>query len=161
MSTLTLNDLKQPRSLITLAIFLIVVIGIGSFIGTQNVPGTWYDALTKPPFNPPNWVFGPVWFILYVFIAIAGWRTALRRPFGMAMGVWVLQMVLNWLWSPAFFGAENLWLAFAIIIPMLASILAFIALSWKRDRVSAWLFIPYACWVSFASLLNLSLILLN
>ena len=137
MSTLTLNDLKQPRSLITLAIFLIVVIGIGSLIGTQNVPGAWYDALTKPPFNPPNWVFG------------------------MAMGVWVLQMVLNWVWSPAFFGAENLWLAFAIIIPMLASILAFIALSWKRDRVSAWLFIPYACWVSFASLLNFSLILLN
>jgi benzodiazapine receptor len=144
MSTLTTDDLKQPRSLAVLAAFLIVVIGIGSFIGTQTPPGAWYEALEKPFFNPPDRVFGPVWFTLYALIAIAGWRTFLAGPFTFGMALWVIQMVLNWAWSPSFFGAENLWLALAIIIPMLATILAFIAERWNKDRVSAILFMPYA-----------------
>ncbi|WP_116653684.1 TspO/MBR family protein [Pelagibacterium sediminicola] len=153
---------RQPRSLLLLCGFLVVVIGAGAFIGTQTTPGAWYDALDKPPFNPPSWVFAPVWFTLYVLIAIAGWRTALREGFlGAGMSLWGLQMVLNWAWSPAFFTAENLWLAVLIILPMLATILAFIAYSWLRDRLSAWLFVPYALWVGFASFLNISLAALN
>ena len=70
-------------------------------------------------------------------------------------------MVLNWAWSPAFFTAENLWLGVLVILPMLATILAFIAYSWPRDRLSAGLFVPYALWVGFASLLNISLAVLN
>lgn len=161
MSTTTFNDLKNPRALIGLAAFIVVVVGVGAFIGTQTAPGLWYAGLEKPPFNPPNWVFGPVWFTLYVMIAIAGWRTFMAEGFGAAMGLWIAQMLLNWAWSPTFFGAENLWLALAVIVPMLATILAFIAKCWTRDRTAALLFIPYAAWVSFATLLNLSLALLN
>lgn len=161
MSTLTVTDLRQPRNIIALVAFLAIVIGVGAYIGTQTAPGPWYAALEKPPFNPPNWVFGPVWFTLYVLIAIAGWRTFLLRPVSLAMGLWVAQMLLNWLWSPAFFVAQNLWLALAVILPMLAAIIGFIAVNWNRDRLSSWLFVPYAAWVSFATLLNISLAILN
>ena len=160
-NTLSFDDLKRPRSLVLLAAFLILVIGIGGFIGTQNVPGVWYQGLNKPSFNPPNWVFAPVWFTLYVMIAVAGWRTFKLAPISLAMGLWVIQMLLNWAWSPSFFGAENLWLGLAVIVPMLIAILAFITERWNRDRASAFLFMPYAAWVGFATLLNTSLALLN
>lgn len=161
MASLSTNDLKRPRPLLLLAAFLIVVIGVGALIGTQTRPGLWYAGLEKPPFNPPDWVFGPVWFTLYALIAVAGWRTALRAPVSLAMGLWIAQMLLNWAWSPAFFIAESLWLALAIILPMLAAILAFIAERWRNDRAAALLFLPYAAWVGFATLLNASLIALN
>ena len=77
------------------------------------------------------------------------------------MGLWAAQMLLNWVWSPAFFAAESLWLAMAIIVPMLATILAFFVNRWGRDRTSALFFLPYAAWVGFATLLNASLIVLN
>ncbi|WP_417580836.1 TspO/MBR family protein [Pelagibacterium sp.] len=156
-----MNDIKQPRALLWLAVFLIAVIGVGAFLGTQTAPGAWYAGLEKPFFNPPNWIFGPVWFTLYVLIAIAGWRTFLVGPVSLGMGFWVVQMLLNWVWSPAFFAAENLTLAMIIIVPMLAAIFGFIVNQWPRDRVAALLFIPYAAWVSFATLLNGSLLLLN
>lgn len=158
---LSFHDLKQPRSLLTLALFLAVVVGVGAFIGTQTTPGLWYEGLEKPPFNPPNWVFGPVWFLLYVLIAIAGWRTFLLAPLSMAMGLWLAQMLLNWAWSPAFFAADNLWLGLAVIIPMLMVILGFIIERWNRDRTSAMLFVPYGAWVGFATLLNAALAVLN
>lgn len=161
MATATLDNLKNPRSLALLAAFLVVVIGVGALIGTQTSPGLWYAGLEKPPFNPPNWVFGPVWFTLYVMIAIAGWRTAIAGAFGLGMGLWTVQMALNWAWSPTFFIAENLWLALAVIIPMLAAIIGFVIERWNRDRAAALLFLPYAAWVSFATLLNVSLAVLN
>jgi|TARA_A100001391_G_scaffold46728_1_gene27614 tryptophan-rich sensory protein len=154
-------DIKQPRALVTLMVFLVVVIGVGAIIGTQTAPGAWYAGLEKPRFNPPNWIFGPVWFTLYVLIAIAGWRTFLAAPLSAGMGLWAAQMLLNWVWSPAFFAAESLWLAMAIIVPMLATILAFFVNRWGRDRTSALFFLPYAAWVGFATLLNASLIVLN
>lgn len=160
MSTLT-TDLKSPRSLVILAIFLAVVIGVGALIGINTAPGEWYAGLEKPPFNPPNWLFGPVWFALYVLIAIAGWRTFLAEPNGLAMKLWYGQMALNWLWSPVWFALHLLWPAFIVIIAIFALILAFIGNRWDRDRVSALLFVPYALWVGFASLLNLSIAILN
>ena len=161
MSTLTISDLKTPRALLLLAVFLAVVIGVGALIGISTAPGEWYANLNKPPFNPPNWLFGPVWFALYVLIAIAGWRTFLAEPNGLAMKLWFGQMVLNWLWSPIWFSLHLLWPAFIVIIAIFALILAFIQNRWRRDRVSAWLFVPYAAWVGFASLLNLAIATLN
>lgn len=160
MSTATLTS-NSPRNWLILAGFLALVIGVGSVIGISTAPGEWYAGLDKPPFNPPNWIFAPVWFVLYVLIAIAGWRTFLRAPSGAAMKLWAGQMVLNWLWSPVFFTLHWLWPAMVVILAMLAAILAFIAVNWKQDRVSSWLFVPYAAWVSFASLLNLSVAVLN
>ena len=161
MSTLSQPRCRDPRSLASLVGFLFLVIVVGGLIGVANVPDAWYQGLAKPPFNPPNWVFAPVWTILYVLIAIAGWRTFLSEPNGPRMWVWGGQMVLTWAWSPGGFGMHQLWPAFAILVPMLLLILGFIALSWRSDRVSAWLLVPYALWVAFASTLNLSVALLN
>jgi len=161
MSTLTLDDLRQPRSLIILAGFLVVVIGVGALIGITTAPGDWYASLDKPPFNPPNWIFAPVWLVLYVCIAIAGWRTYLLSPGGNGMNLWVSQMVLNWLWSPIFFALHLLWPAFVVIVLMLAVIASFIADRWTKDRVAAWLFVPYFAWVALATLLNAAVAVLN
>jgi tryptophan-rich sensory protein len=161
MSTLAVSDYKNPRSLITLGVFLAVVIGVGALIGVSTAPGVWYEQLAKPPFNPPNWLFGPVWSVLYVLIAIAGWRTFLSEPKGLGMKLWVGQMLMNWAWSPTWFTLHLLWPAFAIISGLLALIVLFIANRWTRDRVSALLFVPYAAWVGFAALLNLSIAILN
>lgn len=161
MSTLTVPDLKSPLSLVILAVFLAVVIGVGALIGVSTAPGEWYASLEKPPFNPPNWLFGPVWLALYVMIAIAGWRTFLGDRNGRGMKLWYAQMILNWAWSPVWFTLHLLWPAFAIIVAILVCIIAFIGDRWNRDRASAWLFVPYAAWVGFASMLNLSVALLN
>jgi translocator protein len=152
---------KTPQSWITLAVFLAIVACIGALIGTQTQPGAWYEQLQKPPLNPPNWVFGPVWFTLYVLIAIAGWRIWMDDPKSTAMKFWGAQMLLNWAWSPVWFGANMPWLAFAIIVAMWLSIVGFIVTARKRDTISAWLFVPYLAWVSFATYLNLSIALLN
>jgi tryptophan-rich sensory protein len=157
----TTTDHQTPRSWIVLAAFLIVVIGVGALIGTQSIPGAWYEGLNKPPFNPPNWIFGPVWFALYVLIAIAGWRSFMQSPTGTPMKLWYRQMALNWAWSPVWFIGQMIWPAFAIIVVMWLTIVGFIIVNWKRDRLAASLFLPYLAWVSFATLLNLSIGILN
>lgn len=154
-------DYKNPRTLIVTLIFVGLVVGVGAVIGTQTAPDAWYAALDKPPFNPPNWLFAPVWFTLYVLIGIAGARTFLRDASSPAMFLWAGQMLLNWAWSPTWFGLHLAWPAFVIIISILALIVAFIVMTWKSDRVSALLFFPYAAWVAFASTLNFSIAILN
>ena len=134
--------------------FLLLVVGGGLIIGLFTAPGPWYAELTKPSFNPPGWIFGPVWTVLYVLIAIAGWRVFQRDPSGPAMKLWWAQLALNFAWSPVFFALHNIGLALVIIVVLLAVILAFIAVARRTDTVSAWLFVPYACWVGFASVLN-------
>ncbi|MER8902375.1 TspO/MBR family protein [Mesorhizobium sp. M0772] len=146
---------------VSLLLFLILVLGGGLLIGYATLPGEWYASLAKPPFNPPNWVFAPAWTLLYVLIAVAGWRTWERERAGAAMKIWALQLVLNFAWSPTFFGAKQMGPALVVILALLASIALFIATVWNRDRVSGWLFAPYALWVAFATLLNASLLLLN
>lgn len=149
------------RRAAALAGFFVVVVGIGALVGFATAPDGWYAQLAKPPFNPPNWVFAPVWLALYVLIAISGWRTFLRDPASTPMFLWILQMILNWAWSPTWFTLHQMWPAFAIILVILALIVGFIVTSWQRDRLAALLFVPYAIWVAFASSLNLSIPLLN
>jgi len=161
MSTLTFSDLRKPRALGLLALFLVVVMGVGAVVGISTAPGEWYAGLNKPPFNPPNWIFGPVWTTLYVLIAVAGWRTFMTEPNGTGMKLWYAQMALNWVWSPVWFGLHLIWPAFFVIVAIDVLVLAFIANRWSRDRLSAWLFVPYAAWVLFASALNLAIGILN
>lgn len=149
------------NSYLNLALFILLVFGGGSLIGYYNMPGEWYAGLVKPSFNPPNWIFGPVWSILYVMIAIAGWRLWENHRMTAAMAIWWIALSVNFMWSPAFFGLQSIGLALVIVIVMLALIVAFIAKTWNLDRVSAWLFVPYAAWVSFATLLNASIWWLN
>ena len=155
------TEYRSPQSWITLAIFLALVVGVGGFIGSQTAPGPWFEELVKPPLNPPNWVFGPVWFTLYVMIAVAGWRIWMDQPKSTAMTLWGVQMLLNWAWSPSWFGANMPWLALAIIVALWLVIVGFIFIARKRDQLAAWLFVPYLAWVSFATYLNLSIAVLN
>lgn len=144
-----------------LTLFVSGVALVGICLGYVNTPGRWYAALNKPAFNPPNAVFAPVWLALYVCIGIAGARTWSARPRNPAMTVWFTQMALNFLWSPVFFGMHRIGEALLVITAMLAAIVAFIGLQWRADRASALLFVPYAAWVAFASLLNWSIYRLN
>src|SRR5690606_19499669 len=96
--------------------FLILVVGGGAVIGIYTSPGEWYAALEKPDFNPPNWVFGPVWTALYVMIAVAGWRIWLAAPRSAAMRLWQAQLLLNFAWSPVFFTLQMTGAAFAVIL---------------------------------------------
>jgi tryptophan-rich sensory protein len=150
--------MKHPVSLI---LFLVLVAGGGIAIGYLTAPGEWYAQLAKPAFNPPGWIFGPVWTGLYVLIAIAGWRVWQRDGGGWPMKLWWMQIVLNFSWSPVFFSAHRIGLALIVILLLLGAILAFIATAWRQDRVAAWLFAPYAAWVAFASILNASILMLN
>ncbi|WP_196260046.1 TspO/MBR family protein [Pelagibacterium limicola] len=149
------------RSWLLLAVFIIAVIGTGSLLGIVTAPGPWYAALEKPWFTPPNWLFGPVWTVLYLLIAIVGWRVWNRPGLPTLKGLWVVQMALNFLWSPVFFGAQAIGLGAIVILALLAAILAFIGKAWTRDPVSATLFVPYAAWVGYASALNIAIFLLN
>jgi benzodiazapine receptor len=146
---------------IPLALFIFAVAGGGALIGAGTAPGAWYAALEKPWFNPPNWVFGPVWTVLYVMIAVAGWRIWRLRRTGGAMTAWWVQLGLNFLWSPVFFALQSPGWAIPIILAMIVSIVTFIRLAWDQDRIAAWLFVPYLAWVSYATLLNVSIWWLN
>lgn len=141
--------------------FVGIVLAISMLIGFVTQPGPWYAGLAKPDFNPPSWVFAPVWSLLYVLIGIAGWRIWRIAPRSGALAAWGVQMILNWLWSPAFFVAQSPWAALAIILAMLAAILAFMALARRIDRLSALLFVPYALWVGFATVLNGAIAVMN
>jgi benzodiazapine receptor len=145
----------------SLILFLVLVVGGGLVIGFLTAPGDWYAGLAKPSFNPSAWVFAPVWTVLYVLIAVAGWRTFERDRTGWPMKLWWAQLLLNFLWSPVFFAAHRIGLALLVILLLLVAILAFIAASWRQDRLAAWLFAPYGAWVAFASVLNGAIFTLN
>jgi tryptophan-rich sensory protein len=160
MTSLAL-DYRSPRVRAVTVAFIVVVVAVGALIGISAAPDAWYEALRKAPWNPPNWLFAPAWFALYVLIGIAGARTFLRDPASPAMLVWILQMVLNWAWSPTSFRLHMLWPALAIIVVILALIAAFVGTAWRTDRLSAWLFVPYGLWVAFATTLNAAITVLN
>ncbi len=141
--------------------FLALVVGGGILIGALTAPGEWYAQLSKPAFNPPNWIFGPVWTVLYVLIAMVGWRQFETDRSSTAMKLWWAQMGLNFLWSPTFFVLQLPWFAFVVIVALLAVIVMFIAQVRTSDRVSALAFLPYFAWVAFATALNLSIAILN
>jgi tryptophan-rich sensory protein len=127
-------------------------------------PGAWYEALRKPWWRPPNWLFPPAWSLLYVMIATAGWLVWRERGFAGAalpLGVYGLQLLLNGLWSPIFFGLRRLDLAFYELLLLWASILACILLFAPISSLAAWLLVPYLAWVSFAGLLNFTVWQMN
>jgi tryptophan-rich sensory protein len=121
------------------------------------MPGEWYADLNKPAWNPPGWIFGPVWTALYAMMAVAAWLVwqqggfvVQRRPLGMFLA----QLALNALWTPLFFGLRHPGLAFAEIILLWLAILATLLAFRPVSRTAAWLLVPYLAWVSFAAVLN-------
>jgi benzodiazapine receptor len=137
---------------------------IGSFFTTPKIPG-WYASLEKPSFNPPSWLFGPVWTALYILMGIAlylVWRKGLAaRGVKVALLVFLLQLVLNAFWSFAFFGAQSPLAGLVVIIALWATIVATIAAFAPLSRGAAVLLVPYILWVSFAAILNTSIYFLN
>ena len=156
----------RRRSLYAFIGFLALCLAIsaaGGWVTAQSV-GTWFRALEKPSFNPPDWVFAPVWSTLYILIAVSGWRVwRLRGLTGApgAMAAYATQLALNLGWSFLFFGAREIGLAFVEVLLLLAAIAVNAVLFWRIDRVAGWLLAPYFVWVGFASLLNFALWRLN
>lgn len=150
----------SPKAYSLLALFLTVVLGVGFTIGLTIRPGFWYETLARPWFTPPNWLFGPAWTLVYVLIAIAGWRVAVTQGFGStAFRLWTLQMLLNWLWTPVFFGLHWIGMGLVVIVGLLVTVVLFIVLA--RDRLARWCFAPYALWLCYATSLNAAIFSLN
>ena len=133
-------------------------------VGSMFVPGTWYQSLVKPAWTPPSWLFGPVWTLLYGMMAAAAWLVWKRHGFSGALvplAVFVVQLVLNAIWSWLFFGLHRPGLAFAEIVLLWLAIGATLVLFWRIERPAGTLLVPYLAWVSFAAVLNLALWRLN
>ena len=161
------NPPTHPRAgLVPLIGFLLVALGVGALGGwvTSTSVGSWYPALRKPAFNPPDAVFGPVWTALYVLMALAAWRvwrrgveTSARRP----LSLWGLQLALNLAWSCLFFGLRNPAAALVEVLLLWTAVAATLVVFWRRDRPAGLMFAPYLAWVSFAAVLNVEIWRLN
>lgn len=149
------------NTVISSLVCIALMLAIGFITNHYAPPGEWYATLNKPPFNPPAWIFGPVWTFLYVLIGIAGGLAWTSRARAVAMPWWAGQAILNGAWSLVFFRLHAMAAALAIIALMLICIVAFIRVMWPVDRRAAGLFVPYLAWVSFAGILNASLLALN
>lgn len=153
---------RQPgtgRSAFALAGWLVLTFAAAS-MGALFLPGEWHASLKKPTWNPPPWIFGPVWTALYTMMAVAAWLVwrrggwaAQRRP----LLLFLLQLALNATWTPLFFGLHRPDLAFAEIVLLWSSIAVTLAMFCSFSRTAAWLLVPYLAWVSFAAVLNLML----
>lgn len=143
--------------------WLVSSLGAGAF-GSQFMPGAWYESLVKPAWTPPNWVFGPVWTLLYILMAVAAWLVWKRYRFKEArlgLSLFVAQLVLNAAWSYLFFGIQRIDLALGDILALWTLILIVTILFWNRERLSGVMMLPYLAWVSFAVCLNFALWQLN
>lgn len=160
------------RSALALTTFVLLVAGAASF-GARFTPGAWYASLTRPPLTPPSWVFGPVWSLLYLGIAVAAflvWRSGSddaeavtrasdesagpRSAVTAALILWTAQLALNALWSYLFFGLERPAAALINIVALVVLVIATGVAFHGIHRVAGLLFVPYALWVSFATYLN-------
>lgn len=156
------------RHWITTAVMAVVPVAAASLLGNlataPNIAG-WYAQLAKPSFNPPNWIFAPVWTLLYVMMAYAFFRI-LRKPKATplrasAIAAFLIQMALNAAWSWAFFAMHSPAFGFAVIVALWVAIAATLVLFRRIDGVAGALLIPYLAWVSFAMLLNAEIWRLN
>lgn len=152
------NSLKLPLSIL----FAILVGALGSLFTSSSVQ-TWYVTLTKPAFNPPSWLFGPVWTILYILMGVSFWMiwTSKSKEKKRAIVLFLIQLFLNGIWSPVFFGAHSIGGALTLIVLLWAAIALTILVFKKISKPAAWLLVPYILWVSFATVLNFAIWRLN
>jgi tryptophan-rich sensory protein len=154
------------KSWLMLLLFIAVclaVSGAGALVTNTSVK-EWYPTLNKPSWNPPSWVFGPVWTTLYVMMAIAAWLIWRERGFAGArgaLGLFAFQLALNAAWSPLFFGLRNPLAGLIDIVPLCAAILATMISFWKIVPLAGVLLLPYWLWVCFATALNFTIWRMN
>jgi tryptophan-rich sensory protein len=157
------SERARFRSAIALTCWLLLTFGAaatGMLVSTDG----WYAELAKPGWNPPNWVFGPVWTALYIMMAVAAWLVWLRggwKKQRVALTLYLVQWTLNALWTPLFFGLQRPDLAFAEILALLVSILVTLAAFLRTRPAAGLLLVPYALWVGFAAALNYAIWRLN
>lgn len=158
--------MSRSRDLIGLALFLaigIVVLAVGGRVTATNV-GTWYQTINRPSFNPPDWVFAPVWTALFIAMSVAAWRV--WRVGGLAacrteMGLYAIQLAFNLGWSVVFFGLRQIGWGFVEMVVLFVLIVATGLRFVRIDRIAGWLFAPYVAWVAFALVLNGAIWVLN
>jgi tryptophan-rich sensory protein len=144
--------------------FLIATLGTGALASLFTSPAipTWYAALNRPSFTPPNWLFAPVWTALYILMAFAAWRAWQRSGLkSVAMALFAVQLALNFAWSVLFFGLHQIGAALLDIALLDAGALATILLFFRQDRVAGLMLLPYLGWILFATRLNLGFWQLN
>jgi len=163
---------SRLRSGLVLVAFLAIsfaVAALGTIATAGNVDG-WYADAEKAPWNPPSWIFGPAWTLLYTLMSVAAWLVWRRRrefPVRRALTLYVVQLVLNSIWTPVFFGlyptagAPALWIALVIILLLDVVVLLTMLAFWPVNRAAAWLLVPYWAWLLFATTLNWALAALN
>ncbi len=156
--------MKQYPKLI-ISIIICELVGLLSTPFTVSAISNWYAYLDKPFFSPPNWIFGPVWTLLYAMMGAAAfliWKTGLqKREVKIALSFFVFQLLLNFAWSFLFFALQNPFLALIDIVLLLLTIFITILKFYPLSKTAAYLLIPYILWVSFATLLNFSILILN
>ena len=154
---------NSAAALIGFLVLCFAIAGLGGWATASSV-GTWYQTLDKPSYNPPNWIFGPVWTALYAMIAVAGWlvwRKAGWKPLFLKPGYYGIQLVLNFGWSATFFAAQAIGPS-VLIINLLLVVIALTTYQFLEiDKRAGYLFIPYLAWVTFATLLNVQIWKLN
>jgi len=160
-SPIFINRSGHPERLV---LWIAVCLGGGLVIGFLFQPDDWFRALARPWYAPPNWVFAPVWTLLYVVMAYSMYRVEREGPsteVTIARRFFLAQLILNFAWTPLFFGAHLMWAAFIVIAGLLVMIGATILVFEKVDRLAARLLVPYGAWVTFASFLNAGYAFLN
>jgi len=157
----------KVAKVIKLVACVLVCLGVsylGSLMTTPSI-STWYASLQKPPFNPPNWIFAPVWLSLFVLMGLSAFlvwdRGLARKDVRVGLGLFVAQLALNLAWSGLFFALHSPPWAFVDIIALWVLILLTIIWFFKTSKIAGILMIPYILWVSFASVLNLAVVILN
>jgi len=147
------------QQILGLVVFLAacyLVAGIGGFVTAPAISG-WYGTLPRPAWTPPNWLFGPVWTLLYTLMAIAAWlvwRRAGVTAVAVPLTLFAVQLAFNLAWTLLFFGLHRVGLAFLDIVLLWLAILATLIMCWRVTPVAGWLLLPYLLWVSYASTLN-------
>lgn len=157
----------NSRNIFKLIVALALPLAVGlvaSIFTRDSIENGWYDSLNQPSFNPPNTVFGPVWTVLYILMGISlylVWKGLPGTKREMAIGIFALQLLLNFLWSLFFFYFRDIEIALFDIVGLWIAIVAMIISFYRIKPLAAWLNIPYLLWVSFATALNVSYYMLN
>lgn len=141
-------------------IFLAACLAAGS-TGSMFMPGEWYRRLNKPWWTPPDLLFPIAWAIIYVCMAAAGARVAMLPGAGLAMALWSLQIALNGLWTPVFFGLKKMKLGLIVVGALWVAVACTMLALFQQDRIAGFLFVPYLAWVSVATALNATVLRMN
>lgn len=157
--------MSKTTTRILIAVAICLAVGFLAGFATQSSVATWYTTLNKPSFNPPNWIFGPVWTVLYILMGIAAgmvWaRGVYHKWVKTALYHFGFQLMFNALWSIVFFGFQQPFWALMVILTLL--VLLVLTIKWFRviSKTASWLMVPYLLWVCFATVLNYSIWSLN